>query len=157
MKFIQGIKNTYRYLTHVLLKKVLQLRFIEEKTCPNTGATWFNLHFESIETITRMVLKLIAHACSVLFYIFDDVLLLAQLKLLDPHALFDLKWELLRHILALFKNIMHLLSSLLEIRYLLSNEHKIEEVLEQYNHIKITQNGHRMSMHKIELGLVSEE
>jgi hypothetical protein len=125
----------YKYLTQVMLKKILQLKFIEEKSDSETST--IKIHFESIETMTRMMFRLSAHLCSIFFYFFDDVLLMSQLKLINSKILNKVRWVYIRNVLALCKNILHLLTSILEIRYLRLNELKIEDVFDQNQDIKI--------------------
>ena len=44
---------------------------------------------------------------------FDDILLLTQLRLLSPNIVASLEWVGMRNVLALLKNIFHLINSFL--------------------------------------------
>lgn len=76
MKFILGIKQSYKYFKEVMLKKLLTLKFMEEQIDPETGKKFIKFHWEAFETLMRMGFKLGAYLFSIVFYLLDDVLLM---------------------------------------------------------------------------------
>jgi len=86
----------------------------------------------------RLLAKLASFLFAVWFYLLDDILLLVQLRLIDSRVFNTVKWKNLRNFYALGKNVMHFLSSLLEIRYLRRNERRIEETFDKHSDILLT-------------------
>ena len=62
------------------------------------------------------MLRVVGQMTIILFYLADDILLLTQLRLLSPNIVARLSWVDMRHVLALIKNLFHLLNSALVLR-----------------------------------------
>ena len=106
MRFIEGAKRALYYFNYVIQSKIKTFDIKQlNKTDP----------YKILYGLLKIVMKIMEHSTSVLFYLFDDIVLLTQLKLLNSHIIGRLKWEHLKNWFALWKNVCHLLTSLLNI------------------------------------------
>lgn len=86
----------------------------------------------------RMLARFAAYMFSIWFYVLDDVLLLVQLRLMKGKFMQTFKWAYARNIMCFCKNVMHLVCSILEVRYLMRNERKIEETFDKHSDVVLT-------------------
>lgn len=80
----------------------------------------------------RLVIRLIGHITAIFFYIFDDIVLFAQLKLISAHLIEGhIKWVHLRNYFALWKNLLHMANSLMLMYSLNHQERALSLMLEK--------------------------
>ena len=74
------------------------------------------LNIAGISKLLRFVFRIVGQLTMILFYLADDILLLTQLRLLSPNIVAKLNWVGMRNVLALAKNIFHLINSVMVIQ-----------------------------------------
>lgn len=74
------------------------------------------LNIAGISKLLRFFFRIVGQLTMILFYLADDILLLTQLRLLSPNIVAKLSWVGMRNVLALAKNIYHLINSAMVIQ-----------------------------------------
>lgn len=125
MKFINAIQRFTRYSREVLHQKIKKINIIEFINVPPEGAQKeqemdrqqaqsFRINYQGIFKLIRLLFRLLGDITAIFFYISEDILLLAQIKLIRAHVIAGhVKWLHLRNYFALWKNLFHILNSLL--------------------------------------------
>lgn len=125
----------------------MSLKFLEEVESPEgNGKTYIRVNRDAVEYLMRLITRFAAYMFSIWFYLLDDVLLLVQLKLIKGKFFKQFKWAYARNIMCLGKNVMQLLCSILEVRYLRRNERKIEDTFDKHSDIILTRKHTRESV-----------
>lgn len=147
MKFINAIRRFIRYsreVFHLKLKKINIIEFVNlyeqngnnGNNKPNSQGDQelpyqtLRINFQGILKLLRLLIRLIGHISAIFFYIFDDIVLFAQLKLISPHLIEgQIQWVHLRNYFGLWKNLLHMANSLMLMFSLNQQERFLDKVL----------------------------
>jgi len=159
MKFIQAIRKFIRYsrdVLHLKLKKINIVEFVndgggngrygpsgfespprhldgaEEQAKDQQSHQSLRINFQGILKLMRLLIRLLGHVTAIFFYILDDIVLFAQLKLINPHLIDNqIKWVHLRNYFALWKNLFHIANSVMLMYSLNVQESKLDEAMQR--------------------------
>lgn len=86
------------------------------------------------------ILKIMSSICSFNYYLFDNIVWLSTIGIVNKFIISKFKWKKLKDIFSLWKTILEIIISIITVRIKQAKETKINEMLERFENKQIKRN-----------------